>query len=67
VVTGSRRGPAWRTAQSISDPTSTVLAVTTDEAATTRVSVAARSEEEFLAAWQSLVGRGRIDLVGRGA
>ena len=65
VVTGSRRGPAWKAAQSISDPTSTTLAVTTDEAAPTRLSVAARSEEEFLSAWQSLVGRGRVDLAER--
>ena len=67
VVTGSRRGPAWHAAQSISDPTSTALAVTTDEAAPTRLSVAARSEEEFLAGWQSLVGRGRLDLAERGS
>lgn len=67
VVTGSRRGQAWRAAQSVSDPTSTTLAVTTDEAAATRLSVAARSEEEFLGAWQSLVGRGRLDLAERGS
>lgn len=65
VVTGSRRGPAWRTAQAISDPTSTTLAVTTDEAAASRLAVGARSEDEFLAGWQSLVGRGRVDLVER--
>ncbi|MGB0113280.1 MAG: DUF58 domain-containing protein [Ilumatobacteraceae bacterium] len=64
VVTGSRRGATWRAAQAVSDPTSTVLAVTTDEAASTRLSVAARSEDEFLGAWQSLVGRGRLDLTG---
>jgi uncharacterized protein (DUF58 family) len=67
VVTGSRRGPAWRAALAVSDPTSTALAVTTDEPAGTRVSVAARSEDEFLVGWQSLVGRGRVDLAERGS
>lgn len=64
VVTGSRGGRAWRAAQSATDPTTTVLAVTTDEAGRGALAVGARTEDEFVASWQTLVGRGRIDLAG---
>lgn len=61
VVTGSRRSPAWIHARGGTDPTSTALAVTTAEHAGATMSVTARSTEEFVAAWQQLVGRGRLD------
>jgi len=57
VVTGERRSSVWHDAQTISNPTITRLAVTTNEAPSGMLSVAARSDEEFVAAWQSLVGR----------
>lgn len=60
VVTGSRSTRAWRAAQAAADPTSAVLAVTTDERTSGGLAVAARSEEEFRASWQHLVGRGRL-------
>ncbi len=58
VVTGSRHGATWRASQAISDPTITRVLVTTNDARTgTRLGVAARSDAEFVAAWQALVGR----------
>lgn len=58
VITGSDRGATWRTSQAISDPTITRVLVTTNDARVgTRLAVAARSDDEFVAAWQSLVGR----------
>jgi uncharacterized protein (DUF58 family) len=58
VVTGSRHAAAWRSSQAVSDPTITkVLVTTNDDGAGVRLAVAARSDDEFVAAWQSLVGR----------
>lgn len=57
VVTGTRHTPAWRLAQAISNPTITQLIVTTNDAASTRLAVPARSAVEFVAAWQAVVGR----------
>lgn len=57
VVTGSRLSPVWRTASSVSDPTMTKVSVTTAGAAPLRLDVAARSEQEFVTGWQTLVGR----------
>lgn len=67
VITGGSRTPAWRTAQSVSDPTLTSMLVTTEPAPTElpRLVVLARSDEEFIASWQRLSGRGRLDLVNR--
>jgi uncharacterized protein (DUF58 family) len=68
VVTGSAAGPAWSAARSILDPTLTTLLVSTDDATAPtsegrRLTVAARTEDEFVTAWQSLAGHGRLDLV----
>jgi uncharacterized protein (DUF58 family) len=58
VVTGSRRAAAWRSSQAMSDPTITRVLVATNEVPTgTRLAVPARSDEEFVAAWQWLVGQ----------
>ncbi len=58
VITGSRHGTTWRASQAISDPTITRVLVTTNDArGGTRLGVAARSDAEFVAAWQTLVGR----------
>lgn len=62
VVTGSRQTGAWRAAHAVTDPASVVLGVTTDERPSARLTVAATSEAEFLAAWQRVVGYGRLDL-----
>ena len=62
VVTGSARGAALRAAQAMIDPTLTPVTVTTDEPNRGAVGVSARSENEFLASWRSLVGIGRLDL-----
>jgi uncharacterized protein (DUF58 family) len=58
VVTGTQDSPAWQLAQAISNPTITRLIVTTNDVARTRLAVPARSDVEFVAAWQALVGRG---------
>ncbi|MGB7878915.1 MAG: DUF58 domain-containing protein, partial [Ilumatobacteraceae bacterium] len=63
VITGSPDGPAWRTARSIVDPTVTALLVATHEAPGGGLSISARSDEEFVRSWQTLAGRGRVDLM----
>jgi hypothetical protein len=68
VITGSSNGPAWRSARSIVDPTLTPLLVATGIDAARRgpggsLSVAASTEAMFVASWQALAGRGRIDLL----
>ncbi len=61
VVTGSRRAATWRASQAVSDPTITRVLVSTNDssndASGTRLSAFARSDDEFVAAWQALVGR----------
>jgi uncharacterized protein (DUF58 family) len=58
VVTGSRRSAAWRTAHSASDPGITrVLVATNDTAGGAHLCATARSDEDFVASWQSLVGQ----------
>ncbi len=58
VVTGSGHSGAWRASQAVSDPTITRVLVATDEIPTgVRLAVPARSDAEFVAAWQSLVGQ----------
>jgi uncharacterized protein (DUF58 family) len=57
VVTGTRRAHAWQLAQAISNPTITRLIVTTNDAPPARLAVPARSDAEFVAAWQAVVGR----------
>ncbi len=66
VVTGSSRGAALRAAQAMIDPTLTALSVTTDEPARSAIGVSARSEDEFLTSWRSLLGQGRLDLASTG-
>jgi uncharacterized protein (DUF58 family) len=58
VVTGSRRASAWQASRAISDPTITrVLVATNDASAGTDLGVVARTDDEFVAAWQALVGQ----------
>jgi len=58
VVTGSRHTASWRASRTISDPTITrVLVATNDVSDGADLSVAARSDDEFVAAWQTMVGR----------
>ncbi len=58
VITGSPLAASWRVARSMSDPAVTKVLVTTSESpGRTRLAVPARSDEEFVAAWQSLVGQ----------
>jgi hypothetical protein len=57
VVTGTRHAASWKLAQAISNPTITRLLVSTDDGAPTRLAVSARSDVEFVAGWQTLVGR----------
>jgi hypothetical protein len=61
VVTGSGDGEGWRVAHTLTDPTVTLLPVTTDQPMRWGLSVSARTDDEFLAAWRSLTGRGRLD------
>ncbi len=63
VITGSRVGPAWRTARSIVDPTVTLLLVATDEVPPSGLDISARSDDDFVRSWQTLAGRGRVDLM----
>ena len=66
VITGSTSGQAWTTARSILDPTLTTVLVSTgaaSDAPTRGLVVAATTEDGFIAAWQSLAGHGRLDLV----
>jgi uncharacterized protein (DUF58 family) len=64
VITGSRRSGRSRAVQRALDPTIVSLEVTTDERAATAIGISARTEQEFLASWRTLTGRGRLDLVG---
>jgi uncharacterized protein (DUF58 family) len=58
VVTGSHRARAWHHSETISDPTITrVLVSTNGTGADTRLAVSAASDDEFVTAWQALVGR----------
>jgi uncharacterized protein (DUF58 family) len=61
VVTGSGDGEGWRVAHTLTDPAVTLLPVTTDQPMRWGLSVSARTDDEFLAAWRSLTGRGRLD------
>lgn len=67
VITGSRRSAAWRMAQQGVDPTTTVVGVLTGghgpgAGGGGRLTVNAVSDDAFVAGWQALVGRGRLDL-----
>jgi uncharacterized protein (DUF58 family) len=64
VVTGSDRGPAWRAARSVLDPTALSVLVATGGTSGTRLAVAARSDDEFVGSWQALAGRERAVLLG---
>ncbi len=62
VITGSGRAASWRAAQAISDPTITRVLVTTNGTPDgASMAVAARSDDEFVAAWQSLVGQPAVE------
>jgi uncharacterized protein (DUF58 family) len=57
VVTGSHHAASWRTSGAIADPTITrVLVATNGDATGVPLGVSARSEDEFVAAWQAMVG-----------
>ena len=57
VVTGSRHAASWRATSAIADPTITqVLVSTSDTSDGAGLSVRAGSDDEFVAAWQALVG-----------
>lgn len=57
AISGSRSGSAMRSARGVIDPTQATIALTTDEAGKGAISVAARTETEFLASWRAMVGR----------
>jgi hypothetical protein len=58
VITGSRHAASWRASRAISDPSITRVLVTTNDITDgTALGVAARSDDEFVAAWQSMVGQ----------
>lgn len=58
VITGSHQSATWRASLAVSDPTITrVLVATNDVPGGPRLAAPARSDDEFVAAWQSLVGR----------
>ena len=57
VVTGSHRAASWRTSATIADPTITrVLVATSGDVTGAPLGVSARSEDDFVAAWQAMVG-----------
>lgn len=57
VVTGSHHAASWRTSGTIADPTITRVLVATGDATGAPLGVSARSEDEFVAAWQAMVGQ----------
>lgn len=63
VISGSRGTSGMRAARSVVDPTQVTITLTTDEAARGPISVAARTETEFLSGWRTLVGRSSTRVV----
>lgn len=61
VVTASGERPAWTNIHTAVDPTVTPLAITTEQPPQSPIWVSARSEDELVASWASLIGRGRLD------
>ena len=58
VVTGSSQTSTWRASQAVSDPAITrVLVATNDATGGVRLAATARSDHEFVATWQALVGQ----------
>lgn len=58
VVTGTPHASTWRASQAVSDPAITRVLVTTNASGGgTRLAAAARSDHEFVATWQTLVGQ----------
>jgi uncharacterized protein (DUF58 family) len=58
VITGSASSAAWRATRAIADPGVTRVLVSTNGDAESRgLSVGAGSEDEFVAAWQTMVGK----------
>lgn len=56
AISGTSEGSGIRAARSIIDPTQSTIAVTTDETSRALIGAAARTEAEFLATWNTLVG-----------
>ena len=61
VVSARSSSRGVRVAHSILDPTQTAVSVVTDDVARSPLDVSARTEREFVTAWQALTGRGRLD------
>jgi len=58
VVTGSHHAASWRTSAAIADPTITrVLVATNGDLSGASLAVSARSEDEFVTAWQAIVNQ----------
>jgi uncharacterized protein (DUF58 family) len=58
AISGTDSASLLRSLDSLSDPATTAVAVTTDRAAGGRLAVAARTEREFIDSWQRLTGMG---------
>jgi uncharacterized protein (DUF58 family) len=67
VISGSCSSEGRRTIGAAIDPNVTMLDVSTNERVESRIGVSARTEDEFLTSWQTLTGRGRVDLIGESA
>lgn len=68
-IGGARNATGHQRARGIVDPTQATVAVTTDETTRSAIGVTARTEAEFLAGWNALVGRtgARRPMAARGA
>lgn len=56
-IGGARNATGHQRARGVVDPTQAIVAVTTDETTRSAIGVTARTEAEFLASWNALVGR----------
>ena len=61
VVSATSTSRGVRVAHSVLDPTQTAVSVTTEDVGRSPLDVPARTEREFVSAWQALTGRGRLD------
>jgi uncharacterized protein (DUF58 family) len=62
VVTPTTSSPGGRAAHPVLDPTQTAVSVVTEETGRSVLDVPARTESEFVSAWQQLTGKGRLDV-----
>jgi uncharacterized protein (DUF58 family) len=62
VVTATSSSPGVRAAHAVLDPTQTAVSVVTEETGRSVLDVPARTESEFVSAWQQLTGKGRLDV-----